>query len=275
MNNFSVNLDLGLSTSKVLIYDIKYGLIFRKIYDNDKYHISDIEKNLKAIIDRHDLDIKGIKSIHVTGIGASQMPETLFGVKIKLCDELECIGYGGVKLADVKDGLVISMGTGTAFINVKDNVVSHHGGMGLGGGTIMGLAKQLSHTSHFPSIVNEALHGHNNKSDLIIDVDYTNSEKKDVLTYITASNLGNFKDDSVTLPDFLYGSLKMVIQNICVTAAILAKNLDQENIILIGSVTMFPHTQTIASEVGILFDKKFIVPKNAPYATVYGALYNK
>lgn len=58
-------------------------------------------------------------------------------------EEFQAIGYGGLKLSGLTDALVVSMGTGTAYVRAGKDGMKHIGGSGVGGGTLMGLASRL------------------------------------------------------------------------------------------------------------------------------------
>lgn len=48
--------------------------------------------------------------------------------------------------------MVVSMGTGTSFVGVKDRIPTHLGGIGIGGGTIIGLSKLMLNTDDIDKI---------------------------------------------------------------------------------------------------------------------------
>ncbi len=84
-----------------------------------------------------------IKAVAVSGGGARCLDDQLFGVPVTKVPEIEAIGVGGSTLAETSSALVASLGTGTALVSVQDNVIEHVGGTGVGGGTLLGLARHL------------------------------------------------------------------------------------------------------------------------------------
>ena len=54
-------------------------------------------------------------------------------------DEFHAIGKGGLFLTGLTRAIIVSMGTGTAFIIADQNGEKHIGGTGIGGGTLLGL----------------------------------------------------------------------------------------------------------------------------------------
>ena len=68
-------------------------------------------------------------------------------------DEFTANGVGGGYFAgDTKEFMVVSMGTGTSFVGVKNGVPVHLGGIGIGGGTIIGLSKLMLNTNDIDKI---------------------------------------------------------------------------------------------------------------------------
>ena len=58
--------------------------------------------------------------------------------KIKVVEEFNAIAKGGLYLADKKETLIVSVGTGTALIRACENSIEHLGGTGVGAGATAG-----------------------------------------------------------------------------------------------------------------------------------------
>ena len=66
--------------------------------------------------------------------------------------------------------LITNIGTyGTIFIEATTDKINHIGGTGIGGGTIVGLAKAILNTSDIFNIMNLASKGNLNQVDLLIE----------------------------------------------------------------------------------------------------------
>ena len=52
-------------------------------------------------------------------------------------------GVGGTTLADVSNAVVVSIGTGTSLVLVRDGGCAHIGGSGVGSGTLRGLSRKM------------------------------------------------------------------------------------------------------------------------------------
>ena len=73
-------------------------------------------------------------------------------------NEINCIGAGAKFLSGLDSNfLVLSCGSGTACVGYENEISTHLGGSGLGGGTIRGLCKFcLLYTSPSPRDVEES-----------------------------------------------------------------------------------------------------------------------
>lgn len=271
MLNMTIGIDIGLSTTKYMVLNEKEEVIYRKILDNATYKVEDSEKTIKKIFKQEKIKDATIMNIVATGVGSKNLADELLGVKVCKVDEIKSIGLGGVKMAGLDKGLVISMGTGTAIIDVDGKNVTHVGGSALGGGTILGLGYSLLGLDKFKDIIDASQKGRENYTDLMIDTAYTTKEERENLPEITASNLGNVINNDCTKNDIMFGSIKMVMQNLFIIAAMYAQKHNQHDIVLIGSLASVDYTQKIADEVGLLYNLNFIVPEWAAYATVFGA----
>ncbi|MDZ7605756.1 MAG: hypothetical protein U5K79_09255 [Cyclobacteriaceae bacterium] len=76
-------------------------------------------------------------------MGSMQIRDRLMGIPVKKVAEFDAIGTAGAYLTGFQEAMVISMGTGTAIVHVKHEKIVHWGGSGVGGGTMVGLARQL------------------------------------------------------------------------------------------------------------------------------------
>ena len=85
--------------------------------------------------------------------------------------------------------MVVSMGTGTSFVGVKDGIPVHLGGIGIGGGTIIGLSKLMLNTNDIDKIQELASGGKVGNIDLRIG-DISKNPLPGLDLEITASNFG-------------------------------------------------------------------------------------
>ena len=80
----------------------------------------------------------------LTGVRSSLISGNLCDIPTDRISEFEAIGCGGLYVLNLQEALVVSMGTGAAFVMADYNQRVHIGGSGLGGGTLCGLGKLSS-----------------------------------------------------------------------------------------------------------------------------------
>ncbi|MCX6262531.1 MAG: pantothenate kinase, partial [Bacteroidia bacterium] len=142
-----IGIDIGSTTTKVAAIKLNNDIIKIKTKAIDA--ITSATGAFGKMIMENHFKLENIEKINITGAGASKITDNLFGIKTNKIDEMIAIGAGG-KYLSKKDQIIISnIGTGTAIIEVNGNNINHLGGTGVGGGTIIGLAKGLLKTSDF------------------------------------------------------------------------------------------------------------------------------
>ena len=166
-------------------------------------------------------------------------------------------------------GSVVSMGTGTSFVKVQGSTVEHIGGLGIGGGTILGLSKLLLKTHDFHQIASLAEHGSLNDIDLHIR-DITPHPLPGLPLDVTASIFGKV-DANAKVEDIALGIVHMVLQTIGQGAVFTSLNGDIKNIVLIGNLTRLPQCPDIFPRLEEMCDVHFKIPEYAEYRTAIGA----
>ncbi len=111
---------------------------------------------LGSFLEKEDLNLNDIHQIAVTGVGSSFVKRDLFGIKTIKVPEFQAIGAGGAYLTGLKRAVIVSMGTGTAIVFNDNGSITHLGGTGVGGGTIVGLGNAILNSSDYQDIVDMA-----------------------------------------------------------------------------------------------------------------------
>ena len=88
----------------------------------------DIKEVLDIFINRYNIEIEEIEKIVLTGVGVGDINENLYDIETIKVDDFVAIGTGGTSLAGITEALVISIGTGTAFVRVEGEKITHIGG---------------------------------------------------------------------------------------------------------------------------------------------------
>jgi len=142
------------------------------------------------------------------------------------------------------------------------------GGTGVGGGTVVGLAKKLIGISDIQSLIDVASEGNLENIDLTI-ADIT---KKDIglESHMTAANFGKVSDIA-TKGDLALGLINMVFESVGMLAVFAARSKGIKDVILTGNLARLPQAKGIAETFSTLFGLNFAIPENAEFATAIGA----
>ena len=158
---------------------------------------------------------------------------------------------------------------GTSFVRVKNNVPTHLGGIGIGGGTITGLSKLMLSTNDVDKIQEMAQEGKVGNIDLRIG-DISNKPLPGLDLEITASNFGK-ASSRASSEDKAAGIVHMVIETICQTAVLIANGNEIKDFILIGNLINFPECWSVCDMIKVMYpDVNFIIPEDGEYGTAIG-----
>lgn len=221
-------------------------------------------------ISENKLKISDISHVMITGVGSTFIKEDIYGIKTYHVSEFDALGKGGLFLSGLDSAIIVSMGTGTAFIKAeKDHKSIHIGGTGVGGGTISGLASKLLFVKNFQSVVDLANEGKLENIDLTVG-DISSKKISTMSDKTTASNFGKISD-SATNNDIAMGLLNLVYQTIGVMAVFASRIDNTKNIVLCGHLATVPEAKGCFEGIRSLHDVNFITPDYAEYATAIGA----
>jgi type II pantothenate kinase len=262
-----IGIDIGSTTTKAV--SIEAGGHIRKIKTKAMDAVTAATGALGKMLMENDIKIGDIERIMITGAGASKIKNDLFGIPTVRVDEMQSIGIGGMYLSGKDDIVITNIGTGTAIIDARRNSITHMGGSGVGGGTILGLAKKLISTSDFNGIMEQAEQGNLNQVDLnledIMDMDLSFLNRE-----TTASNFGKMLDTARN-EDIALGILNLVFQVIGMLSVFAAKSKNTDKVIVTGNGSHNPIGKKILDDITIMYSVGFEYPADAEYTTAIGA----
>jgi type II pantothenate kinase len=206
---------------------------------------------------------------HIVFSGSAAGMPTSMKDTVTIIAEIDAIGFGGAALADCKECVVVSMGTGSAIVHFANNSAKHLGGSGVGGGTIKGLSALICGLDNPSRIEALALKGDAAKLNLTIsDLGY---EQISFLgADMTASNFADIK--STRVEDQAAAILNLVGETVGIIASICARSVNcRDHIVMVGKVAQNRFIRQVLNLVGKLYQTTFIFPENPGYATVFGA----
>ena len=216
-----------------------------------------------------DRDLSSLDCIALAGMGATAIGEKLLGLPVRQVSEFEATGRGGAFLSEISRAIVVSMGTGTALVEVDGERISHWGGTGIGGGTLVGLSKYILGITDILLLNRMAQKGRLNRVDLTIG-DISTSKIIGLPDTVTASNFGKCSDDA-TEADIAIAIIYLVYQTIGIISIGAARATGNDTIILTGRLATLPMAKHIFDDLSTFSGMKLITPNMAEYATAVGA----
>ena len=271
-----IGIDIGGSSTKIVGFSAKdkgWELIEPQIIKaNDP--VTATYGAFGKFTDENNLAISDISKIMMTGVGASYIKNSLYGLKCQRVAEFDSIGRGGTYLSGLSEALVVSMGTGTAMVHARaDGTMKYLGGTGVGGGTLMGLSKLLLNAETMSNIEKYAEAGSLDNIDLRIKDMTASNSLTQLEGDLTAANFGKLSDIA-TKDDVALGIMNLVFETVGMVSIFAARSVGARDIILTGNVTRLAHCKRKFDEFNHLEIGKglnFIIPERSRYATAMGA----
>ena len=114
----SLGIDIGSSSTKAAALD-EHGTLLGTL----QVHADDPRTSAYGVLGRF-LNQQGasfgdVEKIVLTGLGSTYFHENIFGIPTIHALELDAIGRGGLYLSGLDEALVVSLGTGSAFIRAS------------------------------------------------------------------------------------------------------------------------------------------------------------
>ena len=277
-----LGVDIGGSTTKVVAFEEKQRVLdCLQVRAGDQ--ITSLYGAIGHILYKCHLTLRDVEAFVLTGVGATMVKGDIYGIHTYRVKEFEAIGRGALELTGLKETLVVSVGTGTAFVMASEKECRHIGGSGVGGGTLTGLASRLLGETHIDAIVAAAEKGSLRQVDLAISGFSWLPDREEKYNLSDTYPAGENESNQVllTLPenlelcatkeDFALGLLNMVFETVGSLAAFACKNTEIREIVVTGSVAALPMAQKYLDGVGMLHNVRFIIPEQAIFATAIGA----
>ncbi len=262
-----IGIDIGSTTTKATVLQGDRILYKKKTKAVDA--VTSATGILGKLTIENGVEIAEIEKIIMTGVGASRIHKNIFNIPTERIDEIHAIGYGGMFLSKSEPIIIANIGTGTAIIEATSASITHIGGTGVGGGTIIGLGRELLKTSSFGSIIELATGGNLKHVDLVLE-DIVESNISFLKMDTTASNFGKIVD-SASREDIAIGILNMVYQVIGMMSVFAAKSKHSSTVVVTGNGSNNAIGKRILKEISEMYSISFIFPEDAEFATAVGA----
>ncbi len=274
--NKIIGIDVGGSTTKIVGFDCSdnnTNKMLPPIYVKASDQLASVYGAFGKFTATNGINLSDIKKVMITGVGSQFVDSKLYGIDTQYLSEFECVGRGGLYISGYKKAIIVSMGTGTAIVSADNSsgkpVYEYMGGTGVGGGTIVGLSRQMLGISDISHLIDLASGGDIENIDLRIG-DITKKDMGGLPSYMTASNFGKLSDIA-SKEDLALGIMNMVFESIGMLAVFAARSKATKDIVLTGNLSKLPQAKPIFEILSQMFDMNFMIPEYSEFGTVIGA----
>ena len=262
-----IGIDVGISTTKIV--GIKNNKISAPIRITAADPITSLYGAFGKYLHDNDIELSDVEHVMLTGVGAAYIDQPIYGLPTSKSQEFIADGLGARFESKLDHTIVVSMGTGTSFVKCDGDDMRHIGGIGVGGGTLAGLARIMLNTSDIIQVAALAKQGNVRNIDLTIG-DISPQPLPGLPMDTTASNFARAQSDA-SKEDIAAGIIKMVLQSIGSAAWLASLGSDIRDFVLIGNLSLLPQCKEVFPALEKLYDIHFHIPKYSQYCTAIGA----
>jgi type II pantothenate kinase len=269
-------IDFGISNT-----DVVARIDGRLRHWNQPYDGDPDEESVRAILAAGGIDLANLARLGVTGGRHKLLPANFGRTQIVPVNEVQAIGRGGQAILHLaaadraQPTMVASAGSGTALIRATGDNYAHVSGSGVGGGTMLGLARLLLGTIEPVEIGELALAGDRNGADLSL-ADVITGPIGSLPADATAVNFGRLGRRSfhgeVSRSDLAAALVNLVAQTIGLVTINAAQAHGCERIVVIGHMLDMAYFREVLGLVGKYYVTSMILPESPGCATALGAL---
>lgn len=264
-----LGIDIGGSTTKIVGLRTD-GSVISMLRVRAEDQVTSLYGALGNYLTSNGLSLGNIRRVVLTGVGASFVDGNIYGIPTCKVDEFRASGTGALALSGQDAAIVVTMGTGTAFLWAeRSGTVRHLCGSGIGGGTLGGLCHKLVGMERFGQIKKLAASGDLNQVDLTIR-DISKTVAPTLNPNMTAANFGNLAEDA-SPADLAAGAVNLVLQAIGTMTVLSCQACNASTVVLIGSMTTLDQVGPNFRFFEELYGIHYIIPENATFATAIGA----
>ena len=262
-----VGLDVGGSTTKIV--GMKDKEIIYKSISKAGDPLTSAYGALGKLINDLYLKVSDIVRINITGVGSGFPVPHMLGIETYVIEEFPSTGLGGLYVAGLERAVVVSMGTGTAYLKATYPDVEHIIGSGVGGGTLVGICNSMIGIADPSKLSELATDGDVNSVDLTIG-DISKSSIPGLDMDVTASNFGK-APDGLSNEDKVAGVFNLIYQSIGTMSVLSSRCVGINDVVFTGQLTSFKECKKYFELFPRLYGVNFIIPDDAEFATAIGA----
>lgn len=161
-----IGIDVGISTTKIV--GLREGRVVSPIRITAADQVTSLYGAFGKYLHDNKVALSDVEQVMLTGVGAAYINEPVYGIPTQTIDEFIADGLGARFESGLTKAIVVSMGTGTSFVQCDGDDIRHIGGIGIGGGTLQGLARVMLNTRDHKEIQALAMKGDIHNINLLI-----------------------------------------------------------------------------------------------------------
>ena len=242
-----LGIDIGGSTTKIVGLRTD-GSVISMLRVRAEDQVTSLYGALGNYLTSNRLSLRDVRRVVLTGVGASYVEGDIYGLPTCKVGEFSASGTGALALSGQSFAVVVSMGTGTAFLWASPDGIRHLCGSGI---------EKLAESGN---------------------LDHVDLTMKDITVHsaptldpdMTAANFGDLAEDA-TPADLAAGVVNLVLQAIGTMTVLACQCCDSKTVVLTGSMTTLPQAVTNFQLFEKLYGIHYIIPENATFATAIGA----
>ena len=263
-----LGIDIGGSSTKIVGLRTD-GSVISMLRVRAEDQVTSLYGALGNYLSSNRLSLQEVRRVVLTGVGASFVEGDIYGLPTCKVEEFAATGTGALALSGQSSAVVVSMGTGTAFLWATPSEIRHLWGSGIGGGTLGGLCHKLVGMERFGQIKKLAETGDLSRVDLTLK-DITVHAAPTLDLDMTAANFGNLAEDA-SPADLAAGVMNLVLQAIGTMTVLACQSCGARTVVVTGSMTTLPQAVTNFQLFEKLYGIRYLIPENATFATAIGA----
>ena len=263
-----LGIDIGGSSTKIVGLRTD-GSVISMLRVRAEDQVTSLYGALGNYLSSNRLSLQEVRRVVLTGVGASFVEGDIYGLPTCKVEEFAATGTGALALSGQSSAVVVSMGTGTAFLWATPSEIRHLCGSGIGGGTLGGLCHKLVGMERFGQIKKLAETGDLSRVDLTLK-DITVHAAPTLDLDMTAANFGNLAEDA-SPADLAAGVMNLVLQAIGTMTVLACQSCGARTVVVTGSMTTLPQAVTNFQLFEKLYGIRYLIPENATFATAIGA----
>ena len=262
-----IGIDVGISTTKIV--GLREGRVVSPIRITAADQITSLYGAFGKYLHDNQIELKDVEQVMLTGVCSAYIEEPIYGIPTQQVDEFIADGLGARFESGLDKAIVVSMGTGTSFVQCDGDEIRHIGGIGIGGGTLQGLSRVMLNTRDHKQIQSLAMQGDIRRVNLLIG-DITKHPLPGLPMEATASLFSKVQYDAPK-EDIALGIIVLVLQTIGSAAILSALNTGIKDFVLIGNLTLLPQCKEIYPMLEKFYHVHFHIPKYSEFCTAIGA----